>query len=234
MIGAEVEMSEADKKQLMDAIKRASANFPNSAEKWVKKAALAVCRSMRARTKKAPKSIPQREYSARPSSTWPKYITKKDGTVLHRWDLTKKVGTPKEDTYRYFVYAHAKTNRRGMLVKDLAGEKRELLKFHGKIPRAGLAKLSWGWAMNKIVSGSDVNVRYHRRKGDKRNPVHAITADFRKVAINGERGAEVLIENALDYIRSAVSQSALSESISAASNAINAQIDKALLRARKF
>lgn len=182
-------------------------------------AALAVCDSLRKRTKQAKKYPKSSEYSIEPSPVPPRYITYSRGQrlpiALHRWRLTRHLGTEDQKTGDYFTYAHIKHSKRGKIVKDVAAEKEELKRYRLENLHRGLAKRSWNWVKAEIYKGAKDAV-WTRRKYDKRNPTEAVEGNYTKRKSMTIASAEAKIKNRLDYIEAALQPMALDEAMRAA------------------
>lgn len=195
-----------------------------------RRGAIYICQSLRARTKKAPKRARANEYRAVPSPNPPRYIHSNSAghRLLRRWSLTRKLGTPDQYTYDHFVYTDARRGKGGRMVgKNAGAERRELLRLHGGIPRAGLAKISWGWIMKRISSGEAVDTAWNRTEGERRDPRRFVRGIFQATA----GGAFAEIDNSLDYILDALKPGALDEAITAAANRLEHNINNHIQRA---
>ena len=201
----------------------------------VRRAACYVCDSLRARTKTAKKYPKANEYSMRLSAIPPRYITYKKGVklpyALHRWDLTRKIGTPDQFTKPYYVYQHTKINRRGNMVNDLTAEKKELKMHHLELYHRGLAKKSWDWAKGEITGNRDAVWRRRKKDRPDRDPTKAVQGVF--LAARGARivDASAEIRNRLDYIGYALQPGALNDAVKNANKKLGFAIDNELLRA---
>ena len=221
MVGvtAEIDPAEIDPAavaRLDGLLTRLQKESPRRIASETRRAALNICKSLRARTKKAPKKARSSEYAAIPSPIPPRYIhsNSQGRHLLRRWQLTRKLGTPDEYTRQHYVYTNAHRGRGGKMVgKSPAQEKRELLQQHGGIPRAGLGKKSWGWVMKQIYNGAAaIDIAWKRTRGERRDPRKYVKGEFRK-AVNS---AFALIHNGLDYIGVAVRPGAVSEAVNSA------------------
>jgi hypothetical protein len=182
-----------------------------------RRAAIYICTALRARTKKAPKRARQSEMIAVPSPIPPRYIhSNSNGRLLRRWQLTRKAGTPDQYTRQHYVYTEARRGKNGKMVgKATAAERRELIRLHGGISRAGLAKKSWGWVMKEIYNGASAgDIAWRRTRGERRDPRQFVKGIFQRTAT----GAGAAIDNNLDYILDALPAGALPEAINAAAN----------------
>ena len=226
MTSVAIEVSGADRiSRILGGFAKA---MPEQLANRTKQVSFAICDSLRARTRKAPRRIPRREYSAVPyTGPKPHYVTNSRnsrhglsaGLTLHRWTLTRLVGTSGQHSSDYYVYARLRHNRRGLIVKDLASERRELLRLHGGIQHAGLAKASWGWVKQEIYTGA-VTTSSMRRKKDRRDPAAAVSGVFRSTGTE----AEAILSNKLDYIAAATPPEAVNAAMNAASRSIEHKI----------
>lgn len=216
--------------RLSALLDRVAKESPRRLATETRRAALYICQSLRKRTKTAPKKIRRSEYSAKPSPVPPRYIHSNSAgkPLLRRWQLTRKIGTPDENTHQYYVYTKARRGKGGKMVgKRQAEERRELLRFHGKIARYGLAKKSWGWVAKKIYAATgDGDLSWRRTKGERRDPRRYVDGTFGA----SSAGAYARIRNHLDYICDALQPNALNESINAAAMRLEHNIAKQIER----
>ena len=196
-----------------------------------RRAAIYICQSLRARTRKAPKRARASEMLAIPSPIPPRYIHSNSAhhRLLRRWQLTRKVGTPDQYTKQHYVYTDAHRAKNGKMVgKSTGEERRELFRRHGLISRPGLAKKSWGWIMKQIFSGADAaDITWKRTKGERRDPRQAVKGLFTRF----KTGATAQIRNSLDYILAALHPGALREAIDAAAKRLQYNISQTVERA---
>lgn len=210
-------------------LRRIAKESPKRLNTEMRRAALYICQGLKKRTRKAPKKIRGKEYEATPSDKPPKYIHTHDKSrLLHRWALTRLKGTSDEYTRHHYVYTSAKRGKNGKMVgKKRSEEKRELLRFHGGIPRAGLAKKSWGWIAKGIYAAGNLgDLSWKRTKGERRDPRRYVRGVFNAIGL----GAEARITNALDYIFDAMPPGAVSEAITAATKRLEYNINKNIER----
>lgn len=215
MVSVTCDIDQAAVARLDGLLSRIQYEMPGRLASETRRAAIYVCQSLRSRTKVAPKRIRKSEYEASISTVPPKYIHSNSAhrRLLRRWTLTRKLGTPEQYTYHHYVYTDRHRGKDGRMVGgNRSAELRELIQQHGGIPRAGLAKLSWGWAMKQIYNGASADFTWKRRRGDRRDPRQYVKGVFRKFA----GGAMAQISNALDYILDAIKPGALTESVNAA------------------
>lgn len=232
MTGLTVDIDRDAIANLQALLDRVSKETPKRAATEVRRAALYICQGLKKRTKKAPKRIPREEWLAVPSPLPPRYIHARNGELLRRWALTRKRGTPDEYTRHHYVYTKARRGRGGKMVgKRESEERRELLRLHGGIPRAGLAKASWGWAAKKIYNAAAEGElmaawKLGRMKNDPRK---AVSGRFAK----GATGCAADIVNALNYISAACPPGTVAAAVSAAGRRLEHNIKNHIERAMR-
>lgn len=211
------EIDQAAVARLDDLLTTVQREAPRRLASETRRAAIYICTALRARTKKAPKRARPREMLAVPSPVPPRYIHSNSAghRLLRRWQLTRKVGTPDEYTKQHYVYTNAHRAKNGRMVgKSPAAERRELFRLHGGIPRAGLAKKSWGWVMKQIYNAAaTADLAWKRTRGERRDPRNYVKGIFHRAT----NGATALIHNDLDYILDALPPGMLAEAVNAAS-----------------
>ena len=216
--------------KLLDDVAKKS---PQRLAAETRRAALYICKSLKARTRKAPKKIRAKERAAYPSVVPPKYIHSNSShhRLLRRWTLVRKKGTPDVYAKHYYVYTNARRAKNGRMIgKNNAAEKRELIEQHGGISRHGLAKKSWGWVAKEIYAASSMgNLSWKRTKGERRDPRQYVKGEHKATA----SGAFARILNRLDYIRAALKPGAVTEAINAATNRLEHNIRKQIERIAK-
>ena len=216
--------------KLLDDVAKKS---PQRLAAETRRAALYICKSLKARTRKAPKKIRAKERAAYPSVVPPKYIHSNSShhNLLRRWTLVRKKGTPDVYAKHYYVYTNAHRAKNGRMIgKNNAAEKRELIEQHGGISRHGLAKKSWGWVAKEIYAASSMgDLSWKRTKGERRDPRQYVKGEHKATA----SGAFARILNRLDYIRAALKPGAVTEAINAATNRLEHNIRKQIERIAK-
>lgn len=167
--------------------------------------------SLRARTAKAKKQAPAQHVSR---ADKPRYLTPKghNQKPQRAWAIRRRVGSNREKTY-----IHA------------ADSKAEARRKFATYTRWGLARKSWGWFMKALFNRAAPTDGNPKAKVDGR----MANGYLREVVTGPNPRVEVLIVNRLDYIRDALPPGALEESMTAATNSINKQIDDGLAKARK-
>lgn len=233
MLGVSVDVDAAALARVQGMLNKVAKQSPKRLAIETRRAALYICQGLKKRTRKAPKKIPRREYSLVPSPLPPRYVHSNGAghRLLRRWALTRKKGTPAEYTKHYYVYTNAKRGKNGkMKGKNQAAEKREVLARHGGIPRAGLAKKSWGWIAKGIHAASNQgDLSWKRTKGERRDPRRYVKGESQTSAT----GAFARIRNHLDYIRSSMPPGAVSEAIVASTKRLEHNIKNHIERVTK-
>lgn len=231
MLKVSVEIDRAAVARLEALLDRVAKETPSRLATETRRAALYICQGLKKRTRSAPKRIPRREYAAEPSPHPPRYIHARDGRLLRRWAFTRKLGTPDAYTMHYYVYTDAHRGKGGRMTgKNAAAERRELLRFHGGIPRRGLARKSWGWLAKRVFSGSSMgDLSWKRSKGERRDPRLSVGGHFRR----RPDGADARLINALDYISAVVPPAVVSQAVTAAANRLEHNIRNRLERTLK-
>lgn len=224
--------AEADKaaiKAFMDALARYETATKRSMKDAVRSATIDLVRSLRAKTRKAPKIVPRDD--ARWGESDPKYITAKDGRQFRRVVITWWAhGTSRNSVHWQLVrtkYRSRRTKRGG--VSESWSEAtpamlREARQRFGGIRNWGLAKKSWGWFMKSLFHAS-MQDENPRAKIDSR------MVDAQKRESDTEYS--VVLVNRLEYIRKAMPPGAMSIALRKATNLINHKIESGL-RSRRF
>ena len=234
MVSVSVQVDEDALKRISDVLERVRRAAPGRLANETRRAALYICKSLKARTRKAPKKIPKSEWRAEPSANPPRYAHSNSAgrPLLRRWTLWRKLGTPAAYAKDHFVYTKAHRAKNGKMVgKREAEEVRELLKQHGGIPNAGIAKASWGWAAKRIYNAAAdgaLMVSWRTKKW-RRDPRRAVVGVFKR--LSDVCSAQIL--NRLDYILSACPPSAVTEAVNAAANRLEHNILNHIERATK-
>ena len=228
MVDMGIDIDEAAVAGLDDLLSRIAVETPRKLGTETRRAAIYICQALRARTKKAPKRMRPNEYSAEPSNMPPRYVHSNSAGrhLLRRWSLTRKLGTPDQYTKHHYVYTNAHRGKGGRMVgKSPAQERRELVRNHGGISRAGLAKTSWGWVMKQIYNAAPVSdIAWKKTKGERRDPRQYVKGIFTQVA----SGAMAQIDNSLDYILDALPPGAVGEAIEAATKRMEYNVSEGL------
>ena len=228
MVDMGIDIDEAAVAGLDDLLSRIAVETPRKLGTETRRAAIYICQALRAKTKKAPKRMRPNEYSAEPSNVPPRYVHSNSAGrhLLRRWSLTRKLGTPDQYTKHHYVYTNAHRGKGGRMVgKSPAQERRELVRNHGGISRAGLAKTSWGWVMKQIYNAAPVSdIAWKKTKGERRDPRQYVKGIFTQVA----SGAMAQIDNSLDYILDALPPGAVGEAREAATKRMEYNVSEGL------
>lgn len=223
-----VSVPAADVKAFTDALDRYGKETKRDMRGAVRSATLDLLRSLRARTRRAPKVVPRGD--VRWGESDPKYITgTRPGTkgvefrrvVVSRWAHGKR---------KQEVHWQPRIVKRRMMrgnvrtVESRAEMLREARQTFGRIRQWGLAEKSWGWFMRALF----------QRSVQDENPQARIRSGMvDKAMVERDGSVSITIVNKLDYIRKALKPGALSSSLRAAANSINKKIT-AGLRSRRF
>lgn len=233
MVDVSCEIDGAAVARLEEMLDRVARESPGTLARELKRAGIYICGAFKKRAKVAKNNVRAypNEYRAVPSPVPPRYIhsNSRGHRLLRRWQLTRKLGTPDVYTKQHFVYTNAHRGKGGKMVgKSAAQEKRELLRLHGGIPRAGLAKKSWGWIARDIGgTGAETDLTQKARKGVRRDPRQYAKGMFQRFA----NAAEVRISNRLDYALDALPAGALDAGLTAAVNRLEHNINHHIVRA---
>lgn len=202
----------------------------------VRRGTIALLKSLRSRTRTAPEVVDRKDVILPKSD--PRYVSTEDGKELRRIQIMRwKDGRA---IYReYWMPARFKyRTRMGMKNGNYQGivsrsdDKTKLVKAarmkYGHIRLHGLARMSWGWFMAWLFNQS-------AKVENKRVKITAnmVEGYFRKDGKGKNTEAKAVIWNKLRYIRDSLKPGALEEAMRAATNSINAQIEKGLAKARK-
>ena len=161
----------------------------------------ALCRSLIAKTKVAPKLVPTTSVQKHDHNVLggPSYITPKGHhqKPVPRFRITRREKS--EDSWGYSKVA-----------KSAAEARRK----YGKISKAGLAKKSWNFA-RALIASRNGNIRAGLVKdGDVRGYV-------REIVTGPNQRVEALLENNLRYITEATPDDVVSEAMAAATHTID-------------
>lgn len=179
MVDISASVDEAAVRDLDDAIAEYARILGGDADTAPRRAAIQICKSLRAGTRTAPKYARSSEYTVAKSMTDPKhqYVTARDGRQLRRFRIDRP---PRGKSYDVFEE-----------------RKQDVRKHRLVLARRGLAKQSWGWVMHNIYSGSAPDTPWRRRRNDRRNPKDAVSESC-------SRRGFALISNRLDWIEDAL------------------------------
>lgn len=208
-IAAEVPQRELD--DFSRACARYRDELGNRQSVAIRRGVLNLLKSLRARTARAAKTAPASHVTRNAS---PRYLTPKGHKQKSQkaWAIRRRVGSDRERTYVHAADSRAEARRR-----------------FAAYTRFGLARKSWGLVMKCIFN------RAIPTEGNPKAKVDSRMGDgfIRESGTKESPRVEVYVHNRLDYIRSALPDAALADSLRAATNSINKQIDAGLARARK-
>ncbi|MBO7686910.1 MAG: hypothetical protein J6V72_11035 [Kiritimatiellae bacterium] len=241
-IAFECEVSEQGIADFVKALSRYQKETQRDMREALRSATIDLVKSLRARTRKAPKLVPRED--VRFGESDPKYITGRDGrqfrrVVISRWAKGRRV--QKVHWQPVCAKYRSRRTRTGGVTESWAESKaamlREARQRYGGIRQWGLAKKSWGWFMKSLFGKSmqDENPKALV----KPSMVDGGIQEFREVLPDGtvDRSApircDIDIVNRLAYIRKAMPPGVLAIAVQKATNLINHKIG-AGLRSRKF
>lgn len=243
-IAFECEVSERGISDFVKALSRYQKETQRDMRSALRSATIDLVKSLRARTRKAPKVVPRED--VRWGESDPKYLTydrrQFRRVVVSRWHNGEKYQRVHwQEVMRRFRrrMGMRNGNYQGIVTASEATPAmlREARHRFGGIRQWGLAKKSWGWFMKSLFGKSMQD----------ENPKALITSrmvdggirEFREVLPDGtvDRMAPVRcdidIVNRLEYIRKAMTPLALEISVEKATNLINHKINQGL-KSRRF
>ena len=183
----------------------------NSMGTAIRRGFSALCRSLIAKTKVAPKLVPTASVKRHDHNALggPSYITPKGHhqKPVPRFRITRREKS--EDSWGYSKAA-----------KSAAQARRQ----YGKIKKAGLAKQSWQVAKALIAMRSG-NVKAGLARGG------TVRWYVREIVTGPNQRVEALLENNLEYITSATPEGAVAEAMAAATRTIDGIVKDALEKA---
>ena len=225
MIDVTADIDTAAVGRINDMLDRVARESPRRLAAETKRAAIYICQSLRKNTKTAPKRIPRAD--VRWGRSDPQYITgtkgKAKGKLLRRTVVNRYRNGVKGNIIKWKLLDGDPQTTRATSADLSAAWKR-----FGSITRHGLAKKSWGWVMKAIYNGAPAgDTSWKRTKGERRDPRQFVRGLFRRTA----GGAFAQIHNALDYIFAAVAPGAVDQSVEAAANRLEHNIQRHIERA---
>lgn len=235
MIDIQANVDKNAVREFLVACDRYRTEVGNTQAVAIRRGTIALIKSVRARTRKAPKLVDRKEVTI--SKQDPQYITTNDGKLLRRvnvvrWrkgkHVVKEHWLPVSFKYRRRM-GMRNGNYQGIVskVEDKSLIVKRARLWYGKIPMFGLAYQSWGWFMKSLFNRNETVV--NNRASIKPSMVDGFLRD--RMYGKG-RVVDILIHNKIDYIRDALPNGALEEAMAAATNSINTQIDQGLAKAR--
>lgn len=161
----------------------------------------ALCRSLIARTKVAPKLVPTTSVQRHDHNVLggPSYITPKghNQKPVPRWRITRREKS--EDSWGYSKVAQSAAQAR---------------KKYGKISNAGRAKQSWRVA-KALIASRNGNVNHGLARGG------TVRGYVREIVTGPNQRVEALLENNLKYITAATPESDVAKAMAAATKTID-------------
>lgn len=240
-IAFECEVSERGIADFNKALSRYQAKTQRDMRGALRSATIDLVKSLRARTRKAPKIVPRED--VRWGESDPKYITGKDGRQFRRVVVSRWFGGKKKQSVHWQLVQtkyRARKTARGVSeswTESKATMLREARRRFGGIRQWGLAKKSWGWFMKSLFGKSmqDENPKALI----KPSMVDGGIQEFRETLPDGTVDpsapirCDIDIVNRLGYIKKAMPPGVLAVAVQKATNSINHKISDGL-RSRKF
>ena len=235
-IAFEAEVSERGIADFVKALARYQKETQRDMRGALRSATIDLVKSLRARTRKAPKIVPRED--VRWGESDPRYITR-EGKEFRRVVITRWFGGKRTQQVHWQEVKKRSRVRRGQTVQSEATPAmlREARQRFGGIRQWGLAKKSWGWFMHALFQKS-VQDENPKAKIDGRM-VDGGIKEYREPLPDGSIDlqapirCEITVLNRVEYIRKALQPGALANAVQAATNSINKKIDGGL-RSRRF
>ena len=183
----------------------------NSMGTAIRRGFSALCRSLIAKTKVAPKLVPQTSVTSYAGSG-PHYLTPKGKRqkAQHRYSILRREKS--EDSWAYAKAAKSAEQAR---------------KRYGKIKKAGLAKQSWSVA-RALIASRNGNIKHGLAKGGD------VRGYVREIVTGPNQRVEALLENNLKYITAATPEAVVDDAMRAATRTIDGIIKDAVNEASKI
>ena len=243
-IAFECEVSERGVADFVKALSRYQKETQRDMREALRSATIDLVKSLRARTRKAPKLVPRDD--VRWGESDPRYITgtKEKGKLFRRVVVSRWFGGKRSQQVHWQLvrtkYRSRRMKRGG--VSESWSEAtpamlREARQRFGNVRQWGLAKKSWGWFM-KSLFGKSTQDENPAAVVDRRMVDGGITEAREQlpdgsIDLQAPIRCEITIINRLDYIRKALHPGALANAVQAATNSINKKIDSGL-KSRRF
>ena len=237
-IAFEAEVSERGIADFVKALARYQKETQRDMRGALRSATIDLVKSLRARTRKAPKIVPRED--ARWGESDPRYVTGKDMQVFRRVVITRWFGGKRTQQVHWQpvqLKRRSKKNGTVSISEATPAMLREARQRFGGIRQWGLAKKSWGWFMHALFQKS-VQDENPKAKIDGRM-VDGGIKEYREPLPDGSIDlqapirCEITVLNRVEYIRKALQPGALANAVQAATNSINKKIDGGL-RSRRF
>lgn len=240
-VAFECEVSERGIADFVKALSRYQKETQRDMRGALRSAVIDLVKSLRARTRKAPKIVPRED--VRWGESDPKYITGKDGrqfrrVVVSRWSG----GARKQHVHWQLVQTKYRSRKTSRGVSESWTEAkatmlREARQRFGGIRQWGLAKKSWGWFMKSLFGKSmqDENPKALVKPSmvdggitEKREMLPDGTVD-----LQAPIRCDIDIVNRLEYIKKAMPPGVFAIALQKATNLINKKINDGL-SSRRF
>ena len=192
-------------KAFEDAFTRFHTVLGNGMGTAIRRGFSALCRSLIAKTKVAPKLVPQTSVTSYTGSG-PHYLTPKGKRqkAQHRYSILRREKS--EDSWAYAKAAKSAEQAR---------------KRYGKIKKAGLAKQSWSVA-RALIASRNGNIKHGLAKGGD------VRGYVREYVTGPNQRVEALLENNLKYITAATPEAVVDDAMRSATRTIEAIINDKL------
>lgn len=248
-IALECEVSERGIADFIKALSRYQRETQRDLREALRSATIDLVKSLRARTRKAPKVVPRED--VRFGESDPKYITgTKDsvkGMLFRRIVVNRWLKGARKNSVHWLPVEYKFRTRMGMRYGNYQGivskseasaqMMRNARQTFGRIRQWGLAKKSWGWFMKSLFHSS-MQDENPKAKIDKRM-VDGEMKEYREplpdgtIDLSAPIRCDIDIINRLDYIRKAMPPGVFAVAIQKATNLINHKIN-AGLKSRRF
>ena len=232
MVDVSVDFDNAALQRLDALLQKVYNEMPRRLATETRRAGVYICQSLAKRTKVAPKRASKKEIRAFLSPAKPYYAHSNSAhrRLLHRWRLTRLVGTPDEYTHDHFVYSSAQRWKFGKkwawVGTEMEKEYEELIANYTTIPHRGLAKQSWKWVAAGLNGRPKGPLAWRPTRSERRDPRKYVYGIFTK----SKNGATAKLTNLLDYAKAALKPGAFNEAINAATKRLEYNIQNHLER----
>lgn len=225
LLSINCEVSKADVKAFTDALARYGKETKRDMRGAVRSATVDLVRSLRKRTRKAPKKVARED--VRFGESDPKYLTGTKGGVKFRRVVVTRWSHGRRKGHVHWQPVAAKMRQRrgcSVVAENRAETLRGARERFGGIRQWGLARKSWGWFMHALFRKSAKDENPNARLGP---------CVVEKELVERDEEISITMANRLSYVRKALQPGALSASLRAAANSINKKI-AAGFKSRRF
>lgn len=212
-------------KAFTDALARYGKETKRDMRGAVRSATVDLVRSLRKRTRKAPKKVARED--VRFGESDPKYLTGTKGGVKFRRVVVTRWSHGRRKGHVHWQPVAAKTRQRrgrSAVAESRAQTLRGARERFGGIRQWGLARKSWGWFMHALFRKSAKDENPNARLGP---------CVVEKELVERDGKISITMANRLSYVRKALQPGALSASLRAAANSISKKI-AAGFKSRRF